>query len=233
MKSLVFDSSSIISLATNNLLWLLRPLKKQFKGDFYISKSIKHEIVDHPLTTKRFKFEALVIEDLIEEGYLKLHYDKQIEKETEKLVGISKKIFNAKGRDINLVQKAEVEGLLLAKHLKSEAFVVDERTMRLLVEAPENVRKILQSKLHTKIHFNGNNLNEFSKKVAGVKIIRSTELAGVAYDLKLLDKYITVNKVLKKNKRKILLEGVLWGLKLKGCSISPEEINEILRVRFG
>ena len=51
--------------------------------------------------------------------------------------------------------------------------------------------------------------------------------------MKLLDKYITVNKVLKKNKRKILLEGVLWGLKLKGCSISPEEINEILRVRFG
>ena len=52
MKSLVFDSSSIISLATNNLLWLLRPLKKQFKGDFYISKSIKHEIVDHPMTTE-------------------------------------------------------------------------------------------------------------------------------------------------------------------------------------
>lgn len=232
MKSLVFDSSSIISLATNNLLWLLRPLKKQFKGDFYISKSIKHEIVDHPLTTKRFKFEALIIEDLIEEGYLKLHYDKQIERDAEKLIEISKKIFSARGRDLTLVQKAEVEGLLLAKHLKSEAFVVDERTMRLLIEAPENVRKILQSKLHTQIHFNKNNLDEFRKRVNGVKIIRSTELAGVAYDLKLLDKYITVNKILKKSKKKALLEGVLWGLKLKGCSISPEEINEILREKF-
>jgi len=232
MKSLVFDSSSIISLATNNLLWLLRPLKKQFKGEFYISKSIKHEIVDHPLTTKRFKLEAIVIQDLIDEGYLKLHFDKQVEQDAEKLVNISKKIFFARNRGINLVQKAEVEGLLLAKHLKAEAFVVDERTMRLLVEAPEIIKKIFEKKLHTKIEVDKNNLMEFGKRIKDIKIIRSTELATIAYELGLLDKYITVKKIVKRNMRKDLLEGVLWGLKLKGCSISPEEINDVIKEKF-
>ena len=36
MKNLVFDTSSVITLVTNNLLDLLMPLKSKFKGDFFI-----------------------------------------------------------------------------------------------------------------------------------------------------------------------------------------------------
>ena len=32
MKTLVFDAGPIISMTMNNLLWLLKPLKKQFDG---------------------------------------------------------------------------------------------------------------------------------------------------------------------------------------------------------
>lgn len=54
MRALVFDTGSIISLVTNNLLWILPPLKKQFRGDFLISEAVKGEIIDHPLKTKKF-----------------------------------------------------------------------------------------------------------------------------------------------------------------------------------
>ena len=41
MKSLVFDTGSVISLVMNNLLWTLKPLKKQYGGDFFIPKGVK------------------------------------------------------------------------------------------------------------------------------------------------------------------------------------------------
>ena len=55
MKSLVFDAGPIISLTMNNLLWLLDPLKVNFKGEFYIPMAVKGELVDRPLTTKKFR----------------------------------------------------------------------------------------------------------------------------------------------------------------------------------
>ena len=59
MKALVFDSGPIINLALNNMLWILKPLKEKFKGDFYITESVKRECIDRPLTSKKFKYEAL------------------------------------------------------------------------------------------------------------------------------------------------------------------------------
>ena len=232
MKSLVFDSSTIISLATNNLLWLIRPLRQKFKGTCYLSKTIKHELVDYPLTTKKFKFEAIVINDLIKEDYFELYGNPLVSKESDKLIEISNEIFFARGKGINILQKAEVEGLIIAKNLNSEAYVVDERSLRAVIESPENLKKLLQNKLHTNVTVNKNNLSEFQRRIHGVKLIRSTELAVVAYDLKLLERYITAKKKVDNKLKKPLLEGVLWGLKLKGCAISHDEINEILREKF-
>ncbi len=59
-----------------------------------------------------------------------------------------------------------------------------------------------------------------------MKLIRSVELVSVAYELGLLDKYL-VNVP---NPKKTLLEAVLWGVKLNGCSVSEREIEEIVRI---
>ena len=61
MKSLIFDAGPIISLATNNLLWILEPLKNKFDGKFYLTDAVKRELVDRPLETKKFKFEAIQV----------------------------------------------------------------------------------------------------------------------------------------------------------------------------
>ena len=68
MKSLVFDAGPVISLATNSLLFILEPLKKEFNGKFYITESVKSELVDRPFEIKKFKFEAIQVEKLIETG---------------------------------------------------------------------------------------------------------------------------------------------------------------------
>ncbi len=57
-------------------------------------------------------------------------------------------------------------------------------------------------------------------------MIRSVELVSVAYELGLLNKYL----VDVPNPKKTLLEAVLWGVKLNGCSVSEREIAEIVRV---
>ena len=67
MKSLVFDTSSIITLATNDLLWCLKPMREMFNGEFCIPASVKRELVDVPLKIRRFRFEAMMINKIIGE----------------------------------------------------------------------------------------------------------------------------------------------------------------------
>jgi len=226
MKSLVFDTGPVISLTMNNLLWLLKELKKKFKGEFYISTSSKEELVDHPLSTKRFEFEALQVLKIINEGTLKVLEDKEVEKKTNILLDLANSIFNAYGKNIRIVHKAEMQGLALCINLKADAFVVDERTSRLLIEDYSRLKNILEKKLHTRIKVNNNNLKEFQKITKGVKIIRSIELVTAAFELGLLNSYILNIKDAKKK----LLDSVLWGVKLDGCAVSKNEIEEIMKL---
>jgi hypothetical protein len=68
IDSLVFDSGPIISLSTNNLLWILPKIKEKFDGEFLITPAVKRECVTRPLETKKFKFEALQVLRQIEKG---------------------------------------------------------------------------------------------------------------------------------------------------------------------
>ena len=62
--------------------------------------------------------------------------------------------------------------------------------------------------------------------VNNIRAIRSVELVAVAYELGILDSYITKIPDARKN----LLESVLWGVKLNGCAVSKDEIGQILRI---
>ncbi|MFH1376533.1 MAG: hypothetical protein ABIH25_02760 [Candidatus Woesearchaeota archaeon] len=233
MKSIIFDTSTIISIATNNLLWITERLKNQFKGEFIIPKSVEAELVDNPLKTKKFKLAAIIIKDYIDEGVFKLYSSPAIRQTAQKILTLANTIFIKNNNTIKIISIGEAEALALAVHLKSDALAIDERTLRLLVEDPDKLHNILERKMHTKIIINKENLNEFKALAGNIKILRSTELLTITYDLGLLDKYISAKKVMHKHLRKPLLEGALWGLKLRGASISEQEINEILNARFG
>lgn len=230
MRTIVFDTSTIISLATNNLLWTLHHLKKQFRGKFIISKEVKREIIDTPFNSKRYKLEALMIKDHLEIGHLTLYTSQEITKKAQYILDLSNNIYFAKKTNIRILHLAEIESLVTAIELASSAYCVDERTMRLLVEDPFLLQKLLKDRLHTNIEINSKNLKEFLKYVNSLKIIRSIELMLVAYKMGILDRYIT-DKITHKSLRHDLLDGLLWGLKLRGASITQNEIQKVLSLK--
>ena len=226
MKSLIFDSGPIISLTTNNLLWLIEPLKKKFNGNFYITEAVKLELVDVPLKTKKFKFEAIQVEKLIENGTIEVIDNKFIIEETPRLLNIANEIFKAYNNCMRIVHLAEMSVVAAALSVSSEAIAIDEKTTRLLIENPKTLEEILRKTLHTSININESNLREFKNIVKEIKAIRSVELVTLAYEYGILDSYIIRIPDAKKN----LLESVLWGVKLNGCAVSKEEIEQIINL---
>jgi len=227
MKTIVFDTGPIISLTMNNLLWLLEPLKKMGKANFYITDLVKKELVDNPLTkTKRFMFEALQVLHYIENGTLEIVSNPEIEDKTSKLLSIANNCFKTFGHNMNLIHNAEMSVIALYLQKKADAFVVDEKTTRLLIENPKKLHNILKHNLHTKVEVNSSNLNDFRKITKSVKMIRSVELATIAYEKGLLDDYL----VQIDNSRRTLLESILWGIKLNGCAVTKKELEQILRM---
>lgn len=224
MKYLVFDTGTIISLIMNNLLWVLEPLKKRFNGEFYISNAVKYELVDRPLKSKKYKFEAIMIEDFIKRGIIKVYtHDLSVKK--NRLLGFANKIFSTSDGYITIVQEGEMESLALVNELEASAFLIDERTTRMLIENPKNLMELLSKKLHIKINMNNDNLKNFTNEAGNVNVLRSVELLVLAYEYGILDKYISNYK-----DEEELLDGLLWGAKLRGCSISVEEIEEIMKL---
>ncbi|MBI4150082.1 hypothetical protein HY488_01630 [Candidatus Woesearchaeota archaeon] len=224
-RTLVFDSGPVISLATNSLLWTLEALHHQFNGDFYIPAAVKRELVDVPLEIKKFKFEALQVLYLLNKGILKLVDDRSIKQDTFELLNAANHIFKARGNWLQIVHMAEMQTLASAIYLNAEAVVVDERTTRILIEAPMQLHETLGRKLHTTIYTHEENLAKFQRMTRDLRVIRSTELLLVAYELGLLDKYLPNIP----HPRKQLLESVLWGVKLNGCAVTQDEIDSIVR----
>ncbi|MCX8194265.1 MAG: hypothetical protein N3G19_02815 [Candidatus Pacearchaeota archaeon] len=215
MKALIFDSSPIISLALNDLLYILKPLKKIFGGEFFITENVKYELIDRSLGIKKFKFEALVIQSLINQGVFKIKNNSYIENETKKLLNIANNTFKVNNESMRIIHEGEASCLALYNFLPTDkkAIVIDERTTRMLCESPENLHKLFESKLHRKIEAFDVNFNFFKR----FKIIRSTELAYVAYKKGII--------VLPAKSREAI-EAILYALKYKGCSISHDEIRE-------
>jgi len=223
-KAIIFDSGTLISFSMNGLLDVLKDLKGIFKGKFIITEGVKKEIIDKPLTIKRFELEALKIKQLLEEGVIELPEamgigNDEINRGAEEILDVANKTFFSGGKDITIIHFGEAESLSLSKILTKRGIdnviAIDERTTRVLVEKPDNLKKLLGKKLHTQI----NSKKENYKFFQGYKIIRSPELAYVAY-----------KKGLIKINDKMLLDALLYAMKFKGAAISGDEIREILKI---
>ena len=228
MKSLIFDAGPIISLSMNNLLFILEPLKKEFNGRFYITESVKSELVDRPLEIKKFKFEAIQVEKLIDDGVLEVIASNFISNETPRFLDIANNVFRAYNNYMKIVHYAEMSAVAAAIEQGSDAVVLDEKTTRLLIENPKVMLEILRKTLHTSIGLNESNLKEFRNRTKDIRTIRSVELVTIAYEHGILDDYITKIPDARKN----LLESVLWGVKLDGCAVSKDEIDQIVRLEM-
>ncbi|MEK6873166.1 MAG: hypothetical protein AABW90_04205 [Nanoarchaeota archaeon] len=222
MKYLIFDSGPLINFSMNGLLYLLESLHKKFKVEFLITKEVRKEVIDDPKTIKRFELGALRLEALFKKGVIK-HADlkkndvNELREIRDNLMQIANSTFKVKGTDIHLIDKGEAAALSLSIIIKAKTGVniplaIDERTTRMLCENPENLRKLLEKKLHSNIKANRANYDFFKH----FKIIRSVEIAYIAYKNNLVDL-----------KSPSALEAILYGLKFNGCSISEREVEEM------
>ncbi|VVB78883.1 Uncharacterised protein [uncultured archaeon] len=217
-KHLIFDSGPLINFAMNGLLPLFKKLKGEFDGDFLITKEVKSEVIDYPETTRKYELEAIQIKELFNEGIIK-HADlakEQVDElriKREEIMNIANSTFYAQNKNIHILDKGECAALALSKIMNCDSpIVIDERTTRMLCENPENLRKLLQKKLHTPITANKKNYDFFKD----FTIVRSTELVYMAHKKGLIEF---------KDPRSY--EAMLYAVKFKGCSVSEEEIEEL------
>lgn len=223
MKLIIFDSSTLINLSMNGILDILISLRKNFNGKFIIPKRVKYETVDRPMKVKQFELGALRVQELINEKILELPNtvvdENELEYETREILKLSNKIFSSNESFIDIIQSGEAECLALSiianKRGIPNLVAVDERTTRVLVERPENLKELLETKLHTGIRFHRENMISLDN----IKIIRSAELV-----------YLAHKKGLIKIGNGKLLDALLYGVKFKGCSISKQEIEEIKKL---
>ncbi len=224
-RSIVFDTGPVISLATNNLLWLLGKLKERYDGDFLIPNEVELELVKNSLKIKRFELEALQVNSEIRKGVLKVVNDSRIEAIKMKLSSIANNCFKARGVPLKIVHEGEMGAVAAAIVYNSDAIVIDERTTRELIENPEKLAQLMSRKLETKVEFNMECIKEIRSMIGGLKVIRSVELAIAGYELGWFDDLLTQDR----DARKILIEAILWGIKIRGAAISQEEIDKIVR----
>jgi hypothetical protein len=215
-KTLIFDSSAIITFALNDLNPAMEKLKQKFNGNFFISQEVEKETILRSIGIPRFMLEALKIKKLINLGILE-KYDGNIKKETEKILDIANHTFKARGEWITIIHSGEASCIAIYNLINDEdkALIIDERTTRLLCESPENLRNILETKLHTKVESIVDNYNFFKN----INIIRSCELMFLAYDYGFID--LPAN-------RKDSIKALMYSAKYNGCSISNKEIQEAM-----
>ncbi len=221
-KRLFFDTGPIITLVMSRLVWILPELKKKYGGKFYITPSVKRELITRPMDIKRFQFEALQALKLIKDGVLEVYEDVP-QKEVERLDALANSSFNIGNRNMDIVQSGEIESVVCALQAGAEAMVMDERTLRLFIENNAEMKALLERRFQKPITVDREKIKQFSKDLSGIKIIRSVELVGVAYKMGLLDSYVPVQK----NGREILVESVLWAAKYNGSAVTEHEVEEI------
>lgn len=224
MKALILDSGPLINLSMNGLLYLLEELKRDFGGKFFITRSVKNEVIDRPLNVQKFELGAMEVQALLDKGVLELPTvagidEVELDRETREIMDMANHFINIDGQWVNLVSPAEMSCLALSNELRRAGWetmiAVDERTTRLLGEDPKTLEQIMSEKLHKRAQIVAKDLRIFSQ----YRFVRSSELAYVAY-----------KKGLVKLQGKRVLEALLYATKFKGSAISFEEIEVLKKI---
>jgi|SRR3989344_4986218 len=224
-KMLIFDAGPLINFAMNGLLDILEKLQAESNVEFIITKEVKEEIIDRPLTIKKFELEALRLEALFKRGIIK-HANispSQVEELRvirNRLIQIADNTFRSPRGSIHLLDKGEAAALALASVLKKYTnqnipIAIDERTTRILCENPDNLKRLFEKRMQTTIKVDKNNYQYFRD----FRVIRSTELAFIAYQHQLIE-----------SDDPRLFDSILYALKFHGCSVTDDEIEEMKRI---
>ena len=212
------DSGSLISLADACIINTLYFLHDEYGVRFLAPPSIKRESVDDPLEKEIKEYYASVrrIEKLIDDKILEIIEPEP--QETQKIMDMANHLLFVRWKPLHLVHYGESEVLAAAKRNKGSMILMDERTTRMLIESPFELKSHMEKEFGINIMIERNNMINFSNLTKGMQVIRSSEIAILAYEHGYFNKY--------KSKKKEAIEAILYDLKYSGCAIHMSEIEE-------
>lgn len=207
------DSSAIISLSMNCMSTVLNELKKEI----VIPPGVYTEVVSRPMGSKRFALGSMRINKLFDDKIVSIR--KPDSDLTQKILDGFNSAYLVKKQPIKIIHEGEAEALALTKSHDVEALLIDERTTRLLMEDPQQLRKLLGRQNNQNVQLDLERINDVKGMLPTVPIIRSAEIAAVAYEKGILSKYLSEGEG-------NIIEAVLCALKFSGCAITWGEIDE-------
>jgi len=223
MKYLIFDAGPIISLTMNGMLGVIEKMKEEFSDiEFVLTGDVKREVIDRPMKIKKYKLEAMQVQDMVDRGIFtmskKIIGESKLKKDTQRILAKSNGVLRSTntGEKIRIVHNGEASCLAFARLCDGESLIViDERTTRMLSEAPKSLEKMMERKLHMPLDATLSLLDEL--KV--FRFIRSAELLYIAWKRGIIG-----------DRKKDWLDALLYAVKFKGCAISSTEIEGIKRL---
>ncbi len=213
---IVVDSGSIISLAMNCLCPVLGMMGRKF----VITPKVYHEIIERPSESRRFALESLRIAMLVANGVVQVR--QPTNRLAERILDIANQTYEIRGRPMTIIHHAEAEVIGLAQEIGAAAIMMDERTTRLLMEDPMDLRELLSHRNAADVRVNKKRLDALRDVLPKIPVIRSAEIIAVAYEKGFLTQLYGIDD-------KKVLDSALSALKYSGCAITWEEIDEYLR----
>lgn len=217
-RDILCDSGVLISLTAGCLDNILYFFSENHGMRFVIPPSVEYETVTRPMFNglRKHLFSAVRIKDAIEDGVVVV-VDAKVEEEARRLMKAANNLFYIKGKPIRLIHFGESEMLAAAVELGIEDILVDERTARLLIEAPFSLKEHMESEFQVNVMVNKGSYRDFSSKVSSLNVLRSSELVILGYEQGYFSNFTHLQKE--------ALEAALYKMKYSGCSISFEEIH--------
>jgi hypothetical protein len=222
-KLLVCDSGSLISLTTACITELLYFFKEKYHLSFVMPPAVEEETVLYPLRKriKEYMFSAIKIKDAINDGVITVMNTDTLARDRDGVMAAANNLFYAQGRPLNLIQKGESEVLALAHEIGADSILLDERTTRMLIEAPFVLKKHMEEEFHVNVMMNKGNLDRFSNYSKGITTFRSSEVVILGYETGYFNRY--------QGQEKDALEAALYRVRFAGCSIRFDEVSRYLR----
>ncbi|HLE06492.1 MAG TPA: hypothetical protein VI790_04000 [Candidatus Nanoarchaeia archaeon] len=222
MKELLIDSSSLISMATNCLMWVIDKLRESSEIQFVITPEIHKEVIEKSMNIDKFRLSGIrILKRLCNGAIIVKETDMGI---TNRLLDIANKIYSVKGDYYHVVHEGELGLIPLAIQNKSYTLATDERIFFKMITDPEGLKRLFENRLHTAVTINQDKLNEFKELTKDIDVFKSSDLVAIAYEKGLMNEYI--KECESKKLGRDLLTGSLWALKMSGCSISTLDIKE-------
>ncbi len=219
-NALIFDSSTLISLGNADLYSTLYDLKTKYPNlRMIIPNGVYEEVVSIGDKSEKFAWSAIRIKKLISDKIIELVPIE--DKDRDKYIKLDKElnsIFKTSYSNMEILQKGEIECILLYSSINASLLAIDELTTRLLIESPNQLKDLMQSRYKVNIYFDSVLLNNYSHYFDNINVVRSVDLVAFFDRQGMFSSY-----------GENILKPLLYSLKYSGCAVTSDEIDSYIQ----